>query len=134
MSKNTGKFLLGALVGAGVALMFAPKSGKELRKDLKNKFEELKARINEVETEDIKDLITNKIATIEEDIANLDKETILKVAKEKALLIEEKLEDLIVAAGKAAKPALTELATDVKKRTVKALKATLKKLEENTNV
>ncbi len=28
-------FLVGGLVGAGVALLFAPKSGKELRKDIR---------------------------------------------------------------------------------------------------
>ena len=29
-------FLVGGLVGAGVALLFAPKSGKELRKDIRD--------------------------------------------------------------------------------------------------
>ncbi|HEX9019874.1 MAG TPA: YtxH domain-containing protein [Nitrospirota bacterium] len=29
-------FLMGGLVGAGIALMLAPKSGKELRKDIKD--------------------------------------------------------------------------------------------------
>jgi len=29
-------FLAGGLIGAGVALLFAPKSGKELRKDIKD--------------------------------------------------------------------------------------------------
>lgn len=29
-------FLVGGLVGAGAALLLAPKSGKELRKDIKN--------------------------------------------------------------------------------------------------
>jgi gas vesicle protein len=38
---NTGRsvilpFLVGGLVGAGVALLLAPKSGRELRKDIKD--------------------------------------------------------------------------------------------------
>jgi gas vesicle protein len=48
MSKesNLGKgllvgFLTGGMVGAAVALLFAPKSGKELRKDIKGKTDEL---------------------------------------------------------------------------------------------
>ncbi len=40
IEKKTGSimvpFLLGGLVGAGVALLLAPKSGKELRKDIKD--------------------------------------------------------------------------------------------------
>jgi gas vesicle protein len=34
-------FLTGSIVGAAVALLYAPKSGKELRKDLKGKTDEL---------------------------------------------------------------------------------------------
>ena len=39
-----GKFLAGAAIGAGLGLLFAPKKGSELRKDLKNKL--LNARNN----------------------------------------------------------------------------------------
>ncbi len=34
-------FLTGGIVGAAIALLYAPKSGKELRKDIKNKTDEL---------------------------------------------------------------------------------------------
>jgi gas vesicle protein len=33
-------FLTGGIVGAAIALLYAPKSGKELRKDIKNKADE----------------------------------------------------------------------------------------------
>jgi gas vesicle protein len=33
------KFVLGALVGAGIALLMAPKSGEELREDLSDRFD-----------------------------------------------------------------------------------------------
>ena len=41
MSENTGSkmffsFLTGAMVGAGLALLFAPQSGKETRKQIKD--------------------------------------------------------------------------------------------------
>ena len=32
-----GKFVCGAAIGAGLGLLFAPKSGKETREDLKKK-------------------------------------------------------------------------------------------------
>ena len=46
--KGAGKFVLGAAVGAGLGLLFAPKPGKELRKDLKNKMEELIKKADEL--------------------------------------------------------------------------------------
>ena len=42
-----GPFLLGALVGAGLALLFAPKSGAETQADLKDKARKLKASAEE---------------------------------------------------------------------------------------
>ncbi|MGE2808645.1 YtxH domain-containing protein, partial [Escherichia coli] len=40
-------FIKGAIVGAGAALLFAPKSGKETREDLRKKYEESKDTANE---------------------------------------------------------------------------------------
>jgi len=42
-----GPFLLGALVGAGLALLFAPKSGAETQAELKDKARRLKASAEE---------------------------------------------------------------------------------------
>ena len=38
-----GSFVLGALIGAGVALLLAPKSGEETQEDLKDRARKLKA-------------------------------------------------------------------------------------------
>jgi len=38
---NTGKFVLGAAVGAALGLLFAPKSGKETRRAIKEKASDL---------------------------------------------------------------------------------------------
>ena len=37
--KGFGKFLAGALLGAGLGVLFAPKKGSETRQQLKQKFE-----------------------------------------------------------------------------------------------
>ena len=37
--KGFGKFLAGALVGAGLGVLFAPKKGSETRKELKLKMD-----------------------------------------------------------------------------------------------
>lgn len=42
-----GPFILGALVGAGLALLFAPKSGAETQEDLKEKARKLKTAAEE---------------------------------------------------------------------------------------
>ena len=49
MSKKRGKFLLlGALIGFIAGLFFAPKKGSELRKDAKNKIDEIKENPKDV--------------------------------------------------------------------------------------
>ena len=65
MSENTGgkmffSFLTGAVVGAGLALLFAPQSGKETRKQIKDFSEKLGSEVKDsVEkiSEKAKDLI-----------------------------------------------------------------------------
>ncbi len=52
MSDNTGSkmffsFLTGAAIGAGLALMFAPQSGKETRKQIKDFSEKLGSEVKD---------------------------------------------------------------------------------------
>jgi gas vesicle protein len=52
MSENTGgkmffSFLTGAVVGAGLALLFAPQSGKETRKQIKDFSEKLGSEVKD---------------------------------------------------------------------------------------
>lgn len=62
-------FLRGILIGgisAGVALLFAPKSGKELRQDLKNSAEDLMER-GETAFEDLSQDIQTSIQEVDEE-------------------------------------------------------------------
>jgi gas vesicle protein len=52
MSENTGSkmffsFLTGAAIGAGLALLFAPQSGKETRKQIKDFSEKLSGEVKD---------------------------------------------------------------------------------------
>lgn len=61
MKKNgLGKFLCGAAVGAGLGLLFAPKTGKETRADLKKKFDEVLEQVKSIKAEDVKESIVKK--------------------------------------------------------------------------
>ena len=52
--KGLGKFVAGAALGAGLGLLFAPKKGEDLRKDLKVKIDELVDQIKEIDKDDLK--------------------------------------------------------------------------------
>ena len=131
MSKKGGfgKFILGAGLGIGLGMLFAPKKGSELREDLKKKINELIDAAQAVDYEDIKQKIISKAKEIESELKDLDKEKVLKIAKTKAKDVEKKANELVDMAIETAKPALLEMANDVKTKTVKALKAITKKLE-----
>lgn len=65
MSKKRGNFLLlGALIGFIAGLFFAPKKGSELRRDAKNKIDEIKENPKDVlqgTMDDVKEKINNFI-------------------------------------------------------------------------
>lgn len=131
MSKKNGvgKFVLGAGLGAGLALLFAPKKGSELREDLKNKLDELLKKAKDVDLEEVSTEFTNKIENLKKELKDLDKEKVLKVAKEKGELLKDKAEELLVLAKEKGTPVLESMAKDVKKSTANVIKEVLKKLE-----
>ena len=135
MKKSScGKFVLGVAVGAGLGLLLAPKSGKETRKELKKKMDELVKKTKEIDVNEVKEDILAKIDEIEAELKDLDKEKVLKIAKEKAAMIEDKTKELVDMAVASAKPKLEQMAEDVKKSAVKSMKAVIKKLEASEKV
>lgn len=130
MSKGFGKFILGAGVGLGLGLLFAPKKGEELRKDLRKKINDLIDAAQAIDYEELKDNIVKKAQEIEKELKDLDGEKVLKIAKAKAKDLERKAKELVDMAKETAKPALEEMAQDVREKTIKTLKNITKKLEE----
>lgn len=130
MSKGFGKFILGAGVGVGLGLLFAPKKGEELRRHLRKKINELIDAAQAIDYDELKDNIVKKAQEIEKELKDLDGEKVLKIAKAKAKHLERKAKELVDMAKETAKPALEEMAQDVRDKTIKTLKNITKKLEE----
>lgn len=131
MSKRgLGKFIIGAGIGAGIALLFAPKKGEELRQDLLAKASELLDKLKEVDTEEVKNNIEAKVKEIQDGIKDLDKEKVKKIAVEKAEALKVKSEELVVYAKEKGTPVLEKTARELKRKTASVLKEVLAKLEE----
>ena len=63
---GVGKFLLGAAVGAGLGILFAPQKGSDTRKMLKEKMDELIKKAKNIDVEEVKDNIQLKISEIQD--------------------------------------------------------------------
>jgi gas vesicle protein len=125
-----GKFIAGVAVGATLGILFAPKKGSETREDLKELFEEIINKIKDIDMEDVKDAISNKIAEIKQSISELDKEKILEIAKEKGALLKEKCEELIAYAKEKGIPAIEKTAKELKAKAAVVTKEAIARIEE----
>jgi len=128
--KGFGKFLAGAGLGAAVALLFAPKKGTELRKDLKNKIEELINKAKELDKEEVKKQIEERVEKLKQEISELDKEKVLEMAKKKSKQITKSANNLVEYAIDKGTPVLEKLTSEVRLKAIAVTKDVLEKLEK----
>ncbi|MCT4507224.1 MAG: YtxH domain-containing protein [Tepidibacter sp.] len=77
MSKKSGYFIFGGLIGAIIALLFAPKSGKESREDVLNVTRDIVNDPEEFKTK-VKSSMKNIIDRLSDDeIINIEDEIII---------------------------------------------------------
>ncbi|MBQ8892244.1 MAG: YtxH domain-containing protein [Bacilli bacterium] len=130
MSKRSiGNLFLGAAIGASLGVLFAPKKGQETRRDLKNKMLDLIDDAKELSIGDISEMIEDKITDIRHDLNDLDKEKVLKIAKEKSEEIKVKCQDLVDLAINKGTPVLQDAAIEVRDKTIDVMHDMIKKLE-----
>jgi len=115
-----GAFLLGLLAGAGVALLFAPKTGEETRRELRNRGRQLRATASE-KAEELQDILSGGY----EDTKSRVEEGISSARQ----VIDEKRDDAkeAVAVGKAAVHSARE---ELERRLSKARKSRREEPEE----
>jgi len=131
MSKNSGlgKLIAGLGIGAGLALLFAPKKGEETREDLKKKICELTNKIKDIDKEEVKKEFNKKMDEIKKELEDLDKEKALKIAKEKGEQLKKKADELVELAKAKGTPVLEDMADDIREKAISVTKEVLKKLE-----
>ena len=126
--KGLGKFIAGAALGAGLGLLFAPKSGEALRKDLKIKLDDLVKQAKDIDVEEVKKDIGRRVEEIKMELVDLDKEKALEIAKEKGAQLKIKAQELVDIAVQKGTPILKKTANDILDGVVKISKETQKKI------
>ena len=111
-----GKFIAGAAVGVGLGVLFAPKSGKETRAELKEKCDDLIQKIKEIDVKEVRENLVAKVEEIKKEISELDKEKVGAFAKDKAVALKNKTEELFKEAKEKATPAVQKAAGELKDR------------------
>lgn len=130
MKKKTIATLgVGAAVGAGLGILFAPKSGKETRAELKQKMDELKTKLSNIEMKDVKEYVEKKVEKIEAELKDLDKEKVIKIAKDKAKKIEKECKDLAKYVKDKSEPILEDAVEQVRQKAIEVTKQAIEKLE-----
>ena len=119
---GVGKFLLGAAVGAGLGILFAPQKGSDTRKMLKEKMDELIKKAKNIDVEEVKDNIQLKISEIQDELQDLDKEKVLKIAQEKGEQIKDKCQELVQYAIDKGTPVLEKAANEVREKAIDVVK------------
>ncbi len=128
MDKNSntlGTFTFGMLIGLGIGLLFAPKSGTETRSDIKNKFNSMMGN----NKDDLNFLIELTKEKINDSIKSLKKEKVLEKASEKVSEIKEYCDEIIEMSLETGGEAIEKATKKFKKDTLKTIDKIIDKLE-----
>ena len=124
-------FVAGAMLGIGAGMLLAPKSGEELRKDLKKKINELIEKVKDIDVKEVAQDLKKRVNDLKKEVEDLDKEKVLAIAKEKGEQLKAKANELFLLAKEKGTPVVEKAAADVRERAIQVTKEVLKKLEKD---
>ena len=124
-----GKFLAGIGIGAGLGILFAPKSGSETRRELKNKMDDFVNSLKDIDINEVKEEFLCKVEEIKKELEDLDKEKVIAIAEKKAEELKKNASDLVEMAKEKGTPVLEGIADDLRNKAINVTKDVLKKLE-----
>ena len=120
-------FLAGAVFGTTLGVLFAPKSGKETRKDLKK----LAKKAKDIDLDDVREFVIEKSANIEEKLSKLSKERVLKEAKKKSKEIQKDIANLYDYVKDISEDVMQDSVIKLKKKAEITIEKILEKLKED---
>ena len=132
MAKKSGmgKFILGAIAGIGIGALLSPKSGKENRDDLVKRLEVLKKRVKDIDVNEVKVSLEDKIYEVQDALEDLDKEKAYDIAQKQAKNLKKKTDELYAIAKEKGTPYVEEAAEKVREKAVEVTKEVLARLEK----
>lgn len=131
MSKHgLGKFIAGAGIGAALGLLFAPKKGEDLRADLKVMLDDLMTKVRNMDSEDVKITVEEKIEELKLGLESLNKEKVLAEAKKQATKLKKQANELVEYAIEKGTPVIEKSANAVKEKVIEVSKSVIDSLSE----
>ena len=132
MSRKSGlgPLMLGIGIGVGAGMLLAPKKGEDLRKDLKKKIDELIDKVKEIDIKEVSENFTNKINEFKKEFEDLDREKVLKIAKQKGDALRNKANELVELAKEKGTPIVEKTTEELRLKAINVTKDVLKKLEK----
>lgn len=126
-------FLWGAALGIGAGILLAPKKGSETRKELKEKLDEMLAKLKDVDYDEVRENIEVKIYQIKNELRDLDKEKAIDIAKKKVAELQKMSSELVNYAVEKGTPVLQKSADAIREKVIKVSKEVIEKLEKDNN-
>ncbi len=122
--------LLGVGVGVCIGALLTPRTGEENRKLLKEKAQGAIKKAKSVDYEALKEKLYDDFYNLKDELANMDKEKAIALAKEKGAEIEAKADKIIASAIENGKPKVEKALVELKKKVAVVLKDLSEKLDD----
>lgn len=82
------------VAGAVMGMLFAPKKGSDIRKDIKTSLDKVVNKVKSIKTEDVKKAFEKQIKNIEKSLDSLSNEKEIKKVRKKAKELKNSVEEL----------------------------------------